>query len=151
MFLMTGVMIENSQSNSTVAVSPMPKPENVGSGASVVGLPAVSSSWQLLAVASLRTWLRYCVIVAASFVAKSVGVVRGEVGRDAGHVLEVDPAEVHATEVDRDHQEHEDDREHDRELDHALAERAVAVTVANAVNSRCEHVLQPRRCGGVTG
>ena len=64
MFLMTGVMIENWQSNSTVAVSPMPKPENVGSGALVAGLPAVSSSWQLLAVASLRTWLRYWVIVA---------------------------------------------------------------------------------------
>ena len=53
-------------------------------------------------------------------------VVAREVGRDPGHVLEVDVAQVDPTEVERDQRQEQQDREDERELDEALAEGALA-------------------------
>ncbi len=55
-------------------------------------------------------------------------MLRGLVGRDARHLLEVDPAQEDAAEVDRGQREQEKDRNHERELDHALATRSLTAT-----------------------
>ena len=55
-------------------------------------------------------------------------VLRGEVGRDPREVLQVHLAEIDPPEVERHQHQEEQDREDEREFDHALATRTLAAT-----------------------
>ena len=77
-------------------------------------------------VADLVLVLRLDVGIAAALPRRRV--VGRQVSRDTAHALEVDPAEVDPTEVERDQRQEQEDGQDDRELDEALAS-AAAMTV----------------------
>ena len=139
-----GVMRANVQDSATDAESPMssaaplpPVSMNVGSGAVVT--PPTVGSWQFVADASLRIWFWYLAWTSTSPPPlPRRGVVRSEVRRDPAHALEVDPAEVDATEVERHERQEQQDRQDDRELDEALASAAAVAVVAVPVGGSHE-------------
>ena len=148
-----GVIRLKVQDNWTDAASPMssavplpPVSLNVGFGA--VATPPTVGSWQLVAAASLRIWFWYFAWTSASPPpCHAVGLFGGEVGRDPAHALEVDPAQVDATEVERDDCQEQQDRQHDRELDEALTSAAmVAIAAVPVGGSQEAHRLIPG-CG----
>ena len=51
-------------------------------------------------------------------------MIRGKVRRDPGHLLEVHPAQVDASEVDGDQEQEQDDGQRQGELNEALAARS---------------------------
>ena len=97
-------------------------------------LTADSGRLQLVAAASLRIWFWYSAWTSASpSPCQARRVVGREVGRDPGHVLEVDLAEVDPAEVERDQGQEQEDGQDERELDEALA--AVSAMAVDAASS----------------
>ena len=131
MFLMPGVIRSNVHDRLTVAASPMSSARAIATrvaedgGRAPSGRRRTVGSLQFVAAASFRIWFWYFAWTLASPPPlPRRRVVGGQVRRDAAHALEVDPAEVDATEVERDERQEQEDRQDDRELDEALASAA---------------------------
>ncbi len=133
MFEIIGVMTPNVQLTCTWTVSPMSLvavPVGVGEG----GCRDLGHAGDLrqLAVRGRRISEDLVLVLRLDRRvrrgAPGLRVVRGEVGRDARHVLQVDVSEIHATEVERGEGHQKEDRQHQRELDEALAPRTARAT-----------------------